>query len=260
MLHSSKSGGENYRFGRSCSEHILKDGVTYVWWVNLQVAPEMVDSITRLLSAEERNRADRIADNAVYREFVVARSAARLLLASCTGCAPEELPLVTGRYGKLSVGEIGPGVEFNVSHSHGLALICLSRDRHVGVDLEHIHDVPDLDLIGTLTLTAGERAAISIGSEPLETFFRCWVRKEAVVKAAGLGLSASLRDVEVTTSDGPAIVRLRNAQDRPAEYEVINLKAPRGYEAAIACERSIGDIVVRTWRWADLTDSQRCSL
>jgi 4'-phosphopantetheinyl transferase len=250
MLHSAKSEWENRRFERSGGEHILKDGVTYVWWINLQVVSEIVDSVTRLLSAEERNRADRIADNEVYREFVVTRSAARLLLASCTGRAPEELPLVTGRYGKLAVDEIGLGIEFNVSHSHGLALICLSRDRHVGVDLEYIRNMADLDLMGTLTLTAGERAAISADSEPLEAFFRCWVRKEAVVKAAGLGLSASLCDVEVTTSDRPVAVRLRNAQDRPAKYEVINLEAPRGYKAAIACERSIGDLVVKTWRWS----------
>lgn len=107
----------------------------------------------------------------------------------------------------------------------------------------------DLDLMGTLTLTAGERAAISADPEPLEAFFRCWVRKEAVVKAAGLGLSASLCEVEVTTSDGPVVVRRRNAQDRPAKYEVINLEVPGGYEAAIACERSIGELVVKTWRW-----------
>jgi 4'-phosphopantetheinyl transferase len=177
------------------------------------------------------------------------RSALRLLLASHIGCPPEALPLVTGRYGKLALDEVGIGIEFNVTHSHGLALICLSRDRRVGVDLEYICSMADLDQISMLTLTSGERAAISAASEPLEAFFRCWVRKEAVVKAAGVGLSASLCDLEVTISDGPVTVRLRDAQDRLATYEVINLEAPRGYKAAIACERSIGNIVVNTWRW-----------
>jgi 4'-phosphopantetheinyl transferase len=188
-------------------------------------------------------------NNEAYREFVMTRSAVRLLLGDYIGSAPEEVPLVTGPYGKLAVDESAKGIEFNITHSRGLALICFSRDRHVGVDLEHIRSMVDLDLMGTLTLTTGERGAISADSDPLQAFFRCWVRKEAVVKAAGLGLSASLRDLEVTTSDGPAIVRLRNAQDRPAEYEVINLEAPHGYKAAIACERSIGDLVVKTWRW-----------
>ena len=236
-------------FERSAATRVLENGVTYVWWIDLQALPEMLDPGMRLLSQDERNRANRIAKSEVYREFVITRSVVRLLLASCIGCAPEGLRLVTGRYGKLAVEEIGVGIEFNVTHSHGLALICLSSDRSVGVDLESISSMTDLDGMGLLTLTAGERAAILADPEPLESFFRCWVRKEAVVKAAGVGLYASLADVEVTTSDRPVIVRLRDAQDRLAKYEVTSLEAPRGYKAAIAREQSIGSLVVRTWSW-----------
>jgi 4'-phosphopantetheinyl transferase len=254
MLHSGKSRWGNRYLERSAGAQVLQkqvldEGVTCVWWIDLQVAPEIVDSGMRLLNSEERSRADRIARNDLYREFVVTRSAVRLLLASYIGCAPDELPLVTERYGKPAVDEVVAGIEFNASHSHGLALICLSRDRPVGVDLEHIRNMPDLDLMSALTLTAGEQAAIAADPEPLEAFFRCWVRKEAVVKAAAVGLSASLRDVEVTTSDGAATLQLTNAQDRPATYEVTDLEAPRGYKAAIACERSVGDLVVKRWGW-----------
>jgi 4'-phosphopantetheinyl transferase len=257
MLHSERSGSGKYHLERSVGaqvlekkvleKQVLEDGLTCVWWIDLQVAPEIVDSGTRLLSSEERSRAHRIARNDLYREFVVTRSAVRLLLASYIGCAPDKLRLVTGRYGKLAVDEVGAGIEFNVSHSHGLALICLSRDRHVGVDLEYIRNMSDLDLMIALALTTGEQAAISADPEPLETFFRCWVRKEAIVKAAGVGLSASLRDVDVTTSDGPVKVQLGNVQDRLATYEATDLEAPHGYKAAIACEWSIGDLVVKKW-------------
>jgi 4'-phosphopantetheinyl transferase len=237
------------RFERSAGTQVLEDGVTYVWWIDLQVIPEILRSALRLLSPDERGRADRIANDQTYREFVITRSVVRLLLGSCVGRTPEGLQLVTGRYGKPAVDEVGIGIEFNVAHSHGLALICLSSDRRVGVDLEYISGMADLDSMATLTLTAGERAAIMVAPEPLETFFHCWVRKEAVVKAAGVGLSASPCDVEVTTSDGPVTVRLGDAQDGPAQYEVINLEAPPGYKAAIAREQSIGNIVVKTWRW-----------
>jgi hypothetical protein len=114
-----------------------RDGATYVWWVDLQAADEMVDCVGPLLSREERSRADRIANNEAHREFVMTRSVLRLLLARYVGCAPEGLPLVIGPYGKLAVDAVGIGVEFNVTHSHGLALIGLSRHRHVGVDLEY---------------------------------------------------------------------------------------------------------------------------
>jgi 4'-phosphopantetheinyl transferase len=253
MLYSGSGWGDGCsrrRAGAQGAENQeLKTGVTYVWWIDLHVASEIVFSVVRLLSPEERNRAHRIADSTAYREFVLTRSAVRFLLASHVGCAPEELSLVTGPYGKPAIAAAKIDIEFNVAHSRGLALMCLSRDRHVGVDLERIHDMADLDLMGTLTLTTSERSAISTAAEPLETFFRCWVRKEAVLKAAGVGLSASLCDVDVTTSEGPTAVRLIDAQARWTQYEVICLDAPPGYKAAIACERSIGDLVVKTWRW-----------
>jgi 4'-phosphopantetheinyl transferase len=227
----------------------LKDGAIHVWWVDLRVASEIVDSAARLLCPEEQSRAHRIADNQTYREFVLTRSAVRLLLASHVGCAPEELSFVTGPYGKPAIDAVKLDIEFNVAHSHGLALICLSHDRPVGVDLEQIRNMTDLELISALTLTTGERSVISTTAWPLEAFFRCWVRKEAVLKAAGIGLSASPCDVDVTTSDGPATVRLADAQARWARYEVMCLDAPPGYKAAIASERSIGELVVKTWKW-----------
>jgi 4'-phosphopantetheinyl transferase len=249
MLNSQASGSGSRCLERSVGAQVLEDGVTYAWWIDLHGAAEMVDRVMQLLSPEERSRAGRIANREVHREFVMTRSAVRLLLARYIGCPPNELRLVTGRYGKPAIDKVGTGIEFNVAHSRGLALICFSRDRGVGVDLEYIRNMADLQSMVTLTMTAGERAAISADSEPLEAFFRCWVRKEAVVKAAGVGLSASPRDVEVTISDGPVVVQLGDAQDRLASYEVIGLEAPRGYKAAIARERSVGDLVVKTWRW-----------
>jgi 4'-phosphopantetheinyl transferase len=197
MLNSRRSERGNCRLERfACAQGLenqdLEDGPTYVWWIDLQVVAEIVDSVVRLLSPEERRRADRIANVEVYREFVLTRSAVRLLLARYSGCVPEELSLLTGRYGKPVVGEVGIGIEFSVSHSQGLALICLSRDRHVGVDLEYIRDMPDFDLIGKLTLTIGERTAISTALEPLEAFFsllgakggRCKGRRSWLVRLA----------------------------------------------------------------------------
>jgi 4'-phosphopantetheinyl transferase len=247
MLYSGGSG-RNRRLEYSTETQVLQNGATYAWWIDLHV-PATVEDLMRLLSPEERSRATRVANNEVYREFVITRSTVRLLLARYIGCAPEQVPLVPGRYGKPAIDDAAIGIEFNSTHSHGLALVCFSSDRRVGVDLEHICSMADLDDMGMLTLTARERLAIAADPAPLEAFFRCWVRKEAVVKAAGVGLSASLCEIEVTPSDGPVAVQLNDAHDRQAKYEVISLEAPRGYKAAIACERSVGKLVVNTWSW-----------
>ena len=85
------------RAGEQSLEHKeLEDGVTYVWWVDLHVPSEIVYSAAKLLSPEERSRAHRMADIKAHQEFVLTRSAVRLLLASHVGCTPEELSLVAG--------------------------------------------------------------------------------------------------------------------------------------------------------------------
>jgi phosphopantetheinyl transferase len=66
---------------RSAATRVLEDAITYVWWIDLQVNPEMVDRVLRLLSRDEQSRADRFANYDAHREFVITRFVVRLLLA-----------------------------------------------------------------------------------------------------------------------------------------------------------------------------------
>src|SRR5215471_11579438 len=90
------------------------------------------------LSLEDRTRADRFKFESDRRKFCAARASLRLILSRYLDVKPGRLRLAIGDYGKPFIADkhLAQGLRFNLSHSHQLALIAITRDREVGVDLE----------------------------------------------------------------------------------------------------------------------------
>src|SRR5205823_2540060 len=152
--------------------------------------------------------------------FIVGRGSLRLLLGEYLSLQPEAVPLWYTSFGKpgLSGEAAGSSVKFNVSHSGGLMLAAVARHREVGVDVERVRpDVNWRELAGRYFAPA-EVAALDAQStaQQLRAFFACWTRKEAYVKAHGLGMSLPLDRFSVSVApDGPA--ELLAAEHDPAQ-------------------------------------------
>jgi phosphopantetheinyl transferase len=86
------------------------------------------------------------------------------------------------------------GVTFNLSHAGGVALLAFSRSRELGVDVEGVRRDLDVDSIARRYFSLHEQRDLATfnSEERYETFFRCWTRKEAYIKAKGEGLSLPL--------------------------------------------------------------------
>jgi 4'-phosphopantetheinyl transferase len=131
-------------------------------------------------------------------------------------------------------------LRFNLSHSQDLALYAVTSNREVGVDLEYIQRDFDTRQIAERFFSTREIAALHALPANLQTesFFRCWTRKEAYVKARGEGLSLPLEQFDVSLSpDDPAA--LLNVAGNPAEvsrWSLRELTPAPGYMAAIAVE------------------------
>src|SRR5262249_49092700 len=97
-----------------------------------------------------------------------------------------------------------------------------ARDRPVGVDVEHVRDLPDAMSIADAHFTAAESERLRSLPPPeqREAFFRYWARKEAVIKAGGEGLERPLDSFEVDGAPGSA------------EWVLQDLPSPAGYAAA----------------------------
>lgn len=165
-----------------------------------------------VLSPEEAARAARFVFEKDRKQWAQARSALRRTLAGYVGCAPESLEFVYGENGKPALAW-DSGVEFNISHSGGWAMIAVTRGVPVGVDIEVIRETVD---IAKLLRRLGE---MEPGGSTAE-LFHLWTRREARTKAVGgqlmMAAEGDLRVLDVRGPEGfAASVALAGADPEP---------------------------------------------
>ncbi|MDG3005690.1 4'-phosphopantetheinyl transferase family protein [Paludisphaera mucosa] len=187
------------------------EGDVHVYRVDLSAGPEG-DAFREmaewtLLTPEERGRAERLVRARDGRRFVRCRGALRTILGALLGRPPVLVAFRAGPGGKPVLrpdDEAGPPLQFNVSHSGELALIAVSRSRELGVDVEETRPIEQAGRIVESYFTASEVAEFLRFAEEdrAAAFIRGWTRKEAVVKAQGVGLAGLATEFE--TLFGPA--------------------------------------------------------
>ena len=203
--------------------------------------------LERILSPGERVRANRYRFEKDRALFVLARARLRILLARYTKCEPEEIELCFGARGKPEM-RLQSGhevVRFNVSHSGSVVMLGFSADRCVGVDVEKIRSLSDLETLAPSCLGEAERAHLLALREPERSraFFRAWTLKEALLKATGKGLAA-LREVELSLADEPPkVLSLAGSTAAAARWGVGPFALAEGYVAAAAHSIPIEDRV-----------------
>ena len=115
--------------------------------------------------------------------------ALRDVLAAYLEVPPEAVRLVTGEHGKPELA--GGELHFNLSHSGGVGLVAVSRERPVGVDVERIEARRNVLALAERALGAEGASAVRAApdADRAAVFHRAWARREAVAKCAGTGLS-----------------------------------------------------------------------
>lgn len=205
----------------------------HVWVAHLD--PESGESPRRVAATTdaERERASRFHRREDAERYLLAHGALRLVLADYLACDPLVVRFGAHENGKPFLEDAR--LEFNLSHSGALALIAVAQSRQVGVDVEQLRPMPDLESLAARVCTPGELATLADLAEPHRerAFFAMWTRKEALAKATGEGISAVVRDARHAPAD---------AQDRWTLSEVRDLP---GYAACVAAEGAWWQLVRR---------------
>ncbi|MFE7805127.1 4'-phosphopantetheinyl transferase family protein [Streptomyces sp. NPDC057430] len=163
------------------------DGV-HVWRLHLDVSPDRLRQLAPLLGTDETARARRCALPRERDRFVAARGAVRAVLSRYTGVPAERLTFDRSRRGRPRLSgeaaEAGEGLDFNLSHSGGAALIAVARGARVGVDVEEIDPALDHRAMARrfLNATEGEIVEALPGDAGRRMFFSRWTRREAYAK------------------------------------------------------------------------------
>jgi 4'-phosphopantetheinyl transferase len=180
----------------------------HVWAIPLDVTGVRLTELEARLTCEERQRAERFLREEVGRRFIVSRASLRSLLGRYLAMPPSDVPMVSGLHGKpqLAARAEASDLQFNLAHSGELALVAVTRGCDVGVDLEQLRPIEHWHEIAARYFHVAEAAAIAAvdPSEQTAAFLRCWTRKEAILKACGVGLGHSLRSFEVPVTEHAA--------------------------------------------------------
>ena len=145
------------------------------------------------LSPSEQSRAAQFRRDRDRQRFIARRVFLREILGQYLGTDAAAIEFVRGEFGKPRVK--GAALHFSASHSSGLALIAVSRTREIGVDVERIDPAFDCEGVVRHFSCGGE---IRGACESAEEFFRMWTRKEAYVKATGVGFSLAPETFDVS--------------------------------------------------------------
>ncbi len=208
-------------------------GHVQTFLVELDVGETERSELARTLSPDETARAARFVFPVHGHRFTAARGFLRCVLARALGCAPAEVRFEYGPHGKPSLD--ATPISFNLSHSGDLALLGLTREARLGVDVEQLREVDHIRIARRFFAPAeADRLARIPEARARAAFFAGWTRKEAVIKAVGTGLALPLDSFEVSL-EGEAEL-LRAEPPLGTGWSLREVEAPAGFAAAIAVE------------------------
>jgi 4'-phosphopantetheinyl transferase len=220
---------------------VLYDTGVHVWSVPLRHEPSAGDALFRILSRDERRRAEGFVFERDRSRFIRTRGALRIILGGYLAMHADRIRFRYDLYGKprLDVGTEGDRLGFNVSHSRGMALVAVARRRCVGIDIEYVDKHrPYLDIAATcfspLEMKNLHRLPESLR---LTAFFNCWTRKEAYIKAIGKGFSYPLQEftVPITSAEPGTVLSIADPRaSRP--WLLLPLRICPGFSAALVTE------------------------
>ncbi|MCC5606855.1 4'-phosphopantetheinyl transferase superfamily protein [Nostoc sp. CHAB 5834] len=204
----------------------------HVWRIDLDQPEVQLQNLAATLSSDEMARAERFYFQEHRQRFIAGRGILRTILGRYLGIQPLQVQFNYQQRGKPVLADTfaDSGLAFNLSHSQELALCAVNCTGEIGVDLEYIRPMSDLEALAKRFFLPREYEMLRSlsANQQQEVFFRYWTCKEAYLKATGDGLS-QLEQIEVSlTPTEPA--KLRVTED----WSLFELVPANNYVAAVA--------------------------
>jgi len=213
-----------------------------------------------MLSEGERQRAQRYRRDSDRAHFESGRRFLRLVLAECLACDPAGIRFESrcDRCGKphgkpIVAWPLVTGFHFSFSSAIGIAAVALAADRRIGIDVEMVHGAGPSDF-GSMALISQEidELAIMPGADRMRALFDCWTRKEALLKAVGIGLAKQPASFYVGCLSQPGpwdwTPRPADPDFGRSSWKLSPLSLPHPYIGTVAVGGSFDRIVCRGFR------------
>lgn len=165
----------------------------------------------------------------------------RMLLSNYLGIEAKHINFRYGKRGKPGIANKYDGMplDFNLSYSKDIVLYAFIRKREVGIDIEYIRPIPEMAQIVESYFSTNEKEKFFGLSEERrkEYFFELWTKKEAFLKATGIGLGQLTDCFDEISSDG--FLQIKNTKGKPASWRIEALSLATGFSAAYAVEGTL---------------------
>jgi 4'-phosphopantetheinyl transferase len=228
-------------WGLPPTDLVAPRGSVHLWRASLDPPAHHVERLQDVLSPPERVRAGQFSAQRDRTRCIVARGLLRAILGRYLAVPPGRLRLHATETGKPALAlSQAEGLEFSVSHSHGLVVYAVTCGRRVGVDIEHVRAVAGWAGVPGRVFSPREHAVFQTlpPDQQRAAFFRAWTRKEACAKAWGQGLSCPLGRIDVSLAPFEAGRPLSIDGDpvASARWALQDVDPAPGYAAALATE------------------------
>ncbi len=212
----------------------------HIWRFYLDQPETYRQQVRPFLAADEQARAERFVFDEHRHAFITARGTLRRILGRYLDRHPAEVTFTYNHYGKpeLALVQNPAELQFNLSHSGRIALLAVTQQHALGVDVEQWRPDVATDEMAKFTFSEREyQTWLALpAAEQTAGFFTCWTRKEAFIKAHGLGLALDLKTFDIELHpDQPA--QLHAFRTNPAEvgqWQLQDIPIDAGYSAAVA--------------------------
>jgi 4'-phosphopantetheinyl transferase len=226
----------------------------HIWAAPLNQSAEPISSLELTLSPGERERAKKFHFERDQNRFITGRAILRALLGSYLGMAAEKLDFVYGPNGKPALANLsGPNpLHFNLAHAGDLMVVALTRACAVGVDVEPVRPLGDVESIAARFFSDNEATKLKQlpRDQQPEAFFNLWTRKEAWLKATGDGLSDEMiRQIEVSFLPGetPRVIAVAGNPQTAPSWTLKEFIPATGFIMALAAPAK--DLKFSCWQW-----------
>lgn len=212
----------------------------HLWRVDLSASPAA--SLMHLLSSDEMTRANQFKFDIHRHRFIVARAMLRQVLSFYTRLLPEEIVFSYGDHGKPFLRDNPLQIQFNISHSDNLAVIAVTIEHDIGVDIEKM-EITFKDAVAKRFFSPQEYNELQQlpSKEQVVGFYRIWSKKEAVIKAIGAGLYVRLDSFSLSTQHKVESIEIVH-NDKHYRFHVESFFVDNAYQASFATNQTVTKI------------------
>ncbi len=215
----------------------IEEYQVHVWQANIKADSAYYKDFSNALSSDELERANNFRFPKDRERFIIRRYQLRLILSKYCGCQPNEIMFGYNSFKKpfIWLPEFKE-VKFNMSCSGDLMLVGLCNQNEIGIDIEKVCEIHNLDNIASENFSLQELKYLNGTLDKINAFYKIWTRKEAFIKAIGKGMYYPLKSfcVEVNSSGGYEQLVIFNHLTESKLWRTAEINSPAGYIASIA--------------------------